>query len=102
MNLKESGLTHSHKISEMTSNIILIDGGLSSELEAVGLEIPQNTRLWTARCLLDKPELVKQAHIKSLNDLNFYTSQNLSNSFRKPYIFCFLCLKFFEEWLSDH
>ena len=64
------------KITKMADyEIIMIDGGLSTELESVGFEIGK-TRLWTAKCLLDKPDLLKQAHIKLIK-LFFFIMLNI-------------------------
>ncbi|MGB2956537.1 MAG: homocysteine S-methyltransferase [Anaerolineales bacterium] len=43
---------------------LLIDGGLSNQLESQGCDL--NHRLWSARLLDSKPEAIKQAHLAYL------------------------------------
>ncbi|MGJ8523060.1 Homocysteine S-methyltransferase [Carnimonas sp. R-84981] len=40
--------------------MLVVDGGLSNEVEAQGATLA--TQLWSARLLLDNPELIKRAH----------------------------------------
>lgn len=45
-------------------DIILLDGGLSNELEALGMDL--NNSLWSASVLKDNPDVIKQAHLNYL------------------------------------
>ncbi|HEX6384984.1 MAG TPA: homocysteine S-methyltransferase [Anaerolineae bacterium] len=40
--------------------VLILDGGLATELEARGYDL--NDRLWSARLLLDDPNLIRQVH----------------------------------------
>lgn len=44
----------------MSHPVVLLDGGLSTQLERHGADF--YGRLWTGKALLEKPELVRQAH----------------------------------------
>jgi homocysteine S-methyltransferase len=44
---------------------IVIDGGMSNELEALGLNL--NNSLWSASALLENQDTIKQAHLNYLN-----------------------------------
>ncbi|XP_063057713.1 homocysteine S-methyltransferase YbgG [Engraulis encrasicolus] len=45
--------------------VVILDGGLSTELEAAGMKI-QGDPLWSARLLLTNPKVVKAAHCRFL------------------------------------
>lgn len=47
-----------------SQGVVLLDGGLSAELESMGHDL--NHRLWTARFLDDHPEVIKAAHRANL------------------------------------
>ena len=59
-------MTDKNQFSErLSSNVpIIIDGGLSNELEALGLDL--NNSLWSASALLENQDKIKQAHINYL------------------------------------
>lgn len=44
-----------------SGNVLLLDGGLSNQLEQQGCDL--NNDLWSARLLLDDPEAIVQAHL---------------------------------------
>lgn len=44
--------------------VLLLDGGLATELEARGCDL--NDPLWSAKALIEAPELVRQAHVDYL------------------------------------
>src|SRR5262245_16903030 len=46
------------------AGVIVLDGGLATELEARGADL--RDPLWSARVLLDRPELIRQAHLDYL------------------------------------
>ena len=48
---------------DINKKIILIDGGLSTELEYLGFQV-KDTNLWTAKYLLTNPDALKKAHLK--------------------------------------
>lgn len=41
-------------------NICLLDGGLATELEVRGMNL--NDPLWSAKCLIENPELIRDVH----------------------------------------
>ena len=43
------------------NKIMIIDGSMSTALEKLGANL--NSKLWTAKCLEEAPELVKQVHL---------------------------------------
>eukprot|EP00898_Chlorokybus_atmophyticus_P005028 jgi/Chlat1/5526/Chrsp369S08994 len=47
-------------LSQSPGGVAALDGGLATELEARGADL--NNPLWSASCLLDRPELVQQVH----------------------------------------
>lgn len=47
-----------------SGNPILLDGGLSNELEALGMDL--NNSLWSASMLMDNPDAIKTAHLNYL------------------------------------
>lgn len=44
------------------TGVMVIDGSMSTALEDLGCDL--NDRLWTARALLDRPELVRRVHLE--------------------------------------
>jgi homocysteine S-methyltransferase len=44
--------------------VLLLDGGLATELEARGLDL--NDPLWSAKVLLEDPDVIRQVHIDYL------------------------------------
>ena len=42
--------------------ILVLDGSMGTALENLGADL--NNKLWTARVLADRPELVKEVHIQ--------------------------------------
>ena len=47
----------------MSDEIILLDGGMGTELSARGVEVPNHvTSIWSAKALVDAPESVLQVH----------------------------------------
>ncbi|KMT10209.1 hypothetical protein BVRB_5g119700 [Beta vulgaris subsp. vulgaris] len=55
------------KLSELLTNsdgIAIVDGGLATELERHGADL--NDPLWSAKCLLTSPHLVRQVHLDYL------------------------------------
>ena len=48
------------------NNAAVIDGSMSTALERLGCQL--GDRLWTARCLAEKPELVKTVHLNYFRD----------------------------------
>lgn len=46
---------------EKTGGIMVIDGSMSTALEQLGCDL--NHKLWTAKALLQQPELVRQVHL---------------------------------------
>ena len=51
----------------MTTKInypLILDGGLSNVLESFGCDL--NQELWSAKMLIDQPELIKRAHLAYL------------------------------------
>ncbi|RWW29205.1 hypothetical protein BHE74_00023762 [Ensete ventricosum] len=46
------------ELIEMNCGVAVIDGGLATQLEALGADI--NDPLWSARCLISDPHLIKQ------------------------------------------
>jgi homocysteine S-methyltransferase len=44
-----------------TTRVVILDGGLATELERRGVELPGS--LWSARLLMDQPELLRQVHL---------------------------------------
>ena len=47
----------------MSEGVILLDGGMGSELRARGVEVPDHvTSIWSAKALIDAPEVVLQIH----------------------------------------
>jgi S-methylmethionine-dependent homocysteine/selenocysteine methylase len=47
----------------MRDEIILLDGGMGTELSARGVEVPDHiTSIWSAKALMDAPESVLQVH----------------------------------------
>lgn len=51
-----------HPIASLLArhNTMIVDGAMSTELEALGADL--NNSLWTAHVLLDSPDLVRQVH----------------------------------------
>ena len=47
-----------------TQSVLLLDGGLATELERRGADL--NHELWSARVLLDKPDLLREVHLAFL------------------------------------
>ncbi len=43
------------------NKIMIIDGSMSTALEKLGVNL--NSKLWTAKCLEEAPDLVKQVHL---------------------------------------
>ncbi|CAE7662586.1 HMT-3 [Symbiodinium pilosum] len=43
-----------------TSKVLILDGGLATHIEALGEDIDHS--LWSARCLVKNPSVIKQAH----------------------------------------
>ncbi|MEI3305200.1 MAG: homocysteine S-methyltransferase family protein [Dysosmobacter sp.] len=43
------------------TNIMVIDGSMSTALEALGCDL--NDSLWTAKALAEQPELIRQVHL---------------------------------------
>ena len=41
--------------------LLVVDGSMSTALEGLGCSL--NDRLWTARVLAEKPQLVKEVHL---------------------------------------
>ena len=46
---------------EKTGGVIVIDGSMSTALEALGCDL--NDSLWSAKALAESPEKVKQVHL---------------------------------------
>jgi S-methylmethionine-dependent homocysteine/selenocysteine methylase len=47
----------------MSDEVILLDGGMGTELRARGVEVPDHiTSIWSAKALMDAPEAVLQIH----------------------------------------
>ena len=47
----------------MSEEVILLDGGMGTELRARGVEVPDHvTSIWSAKALIDAPEAVLQIH----------------------------------------
>ena len=44
----------------MLNGICILDGGMSTGLESMGANL--NSSLWTAKCLMKDPNLIKEAH----------------------------------------
>ena len=59
---KKRGKTWQTKIKELLekNGQMIIDGSMSTALEQMGANL--NCNLWTARALVDTPELVKKVH----------------------------------------
>jgi hypothetical protein len=100
----------------MSQKVVIIDGGLSTELSDLGYDLSvynwnqyykdfivfitvffgtQGSKLWTAKALINDPDVLKQAHIKFkfvfyyvLVFLFFYKS--------------FLVKQLFEEWRANN
>ncbi|KAG1330554.1 homocysteine S-methyltransferase 1 [Cocos nucifera] len=52
------------ELIERAGGCAVIDGGLATELEALGADI--NDPLWSALCLISNPDLIKQVHLRYL------------------------------------
>ncbi|CAL9191785.1 unnamed protein product [Musa hybrid cultivar] len=52
------------ELIERNCGVAVIDGGLATQLEALGADI--NGPLWSARCLISDPHLIKQVHLQYL------------------------------------
>ncbi|CAL9073171.1 unnamed protein product [Musa textilis] len=52
------------ELIERNCGVAVIDGGLATQLEALGADI--NDPLWSARCLISDPHLIKQVHLQYL------------------------------------
>ncbi|CAF0769218.1 unnamed protein product [Brachionus calyciflorus] len=64
----------------LNDKIYLIDGGLSTELMCLGYK-PDETKLWTGNSIVERPDLLKQAHLnflKSGSDIITTASYQLS------------------------
>jgi homocysteine S-methyltransferase len=49
---------------------VVIDGGFATELERHGADL--NDPLWSAKCLIDSPNLVRRVHTQSLSLSRFF------------------------------
>ncbi|KAH7683455.1 homocysteine S-methyltransferase protein [Dioscorea alata] len=52
------------ELIERAGGCLVIDGGLATQLEAFGADIVDP--LWSARCLISDPDLIKQVHLQYL------------------------------------
>ena len=46
-------------------SIVILDGAMATELEARGCDL--NDELWSARVLMEQPELIRQVHLDYFN-----------------------------------
>ncbi|KAJ0988646.1 hypothetical protein J5N97_007002 [Dioscorea zingiberensis] len=52
------------ELIERAGGCLVIDGGLATQLEALGADI--HDPIWSARCLISDPNLIKQVHMQYL------------------------------------
>ncbi|KAL9256725.1 Homocysteine S-methyltransferase 2-like protein [Drosera capensis] len=60
-------VSHSSPLSELlrrSGGVAVLDGGLATELERHGADL--NDPLWSAKCLLSSPHLIRQVHLDYL------------------------------------
>jgi S-methylmethionine-dependent homocysteine/selenocysteine methylase len=62
---------------------VVIDGGFATELERHGADL--NDPLWSAKCLIDSPHLVRRVHSLSLSLSRFFCLVLVKGNERKKY-----------------